>query len=658
MTRDVEQLEELLAHGPEDWSVRITLIEERIRRDNKEGAKKLVRESPDHSPLPYELQYRLHQLMTRGKDVLDPLPEPQEAAASPESVVPAEKEPVADVEEKIPDVEPVAEEEKQTITPVPPAKTDSPEIEPVPPELPADNPVPEGATSNRKPNFDEEFAPIKGAAEKAKKEKAFALKKPKSTPEIELKKNTDGDKKWNEYRGNLMLTDGEVPPPAPAPRQRTFAAEKVSALTLALVVHLVVIVSAAFVAIAKNRPKPPELIVSVVHEKEVELQTTRLNKTEEKRLSAAAAQSVSLVSTLGASTIKIPEMEPTDNTDVTSLVTGIETTGVGLSFMGARDVRSDVNFFGISGGGDRVVFVIDATKPMLIDEKGGMFAYDKVKNEIAAMLNELRRGTFFNILLYEGKRVVAFREKPVAGLPSNRRKAIEWLDPLNRDYESLGLRNGYSEGQIELTDTEVEPIQTQDLAHYTKCIQKALEWQASAVFCISSGYGQMGQSPTPEMIEKYKDTPRTPGTPGTISAAERKAWNDAQAKAREWLQKENDARREKGLPPKVVLNFNDLVKQVTGQSPPRATGGTPASGGMPRLPNHTPEDIEKHVRNLVDKYYDDEGREKPSIHMVLFLGEKEDIGQYEDHFKNLTRKNRGKLKALRGLAELKDVTGD
>jgi hypothetical protein len=44
--------------------------------------------------------------------------------------------------------------------------------------------------------------------------------------------------------------------------------------------------------------------------------------------------------------------------------------------------------------------------------------------------------------------------------------------------------------------------------------------------------------------------------------------------------------------------------------------------------------------------------------MVLFLGEEEEIDDTdEDHFRTLTRRNRGKLKILRGLAALKNVTG-
>ena len=114
MTRDVHKLEALLAKVPGDWSIRITLIEERIRQDDKEGAKQLVRDSPDNSPLPYELQYRLHLLMTRGKSELEPLPSEKRAVAekleATQPLIPIPREPVP------------AAKSKPTREPVPPAK--------------------------------------------------------------------------------------------------------------------------------------------------------------------------------------------------------------------------------------------------------------------------------------------------------------------------------------------------------------------------------------------------------------------------------------------------------------------------------------------------------------------------------------------------------
>ncbi|NNE91936.1 MAG: hypothetical protein HKN23_09845 [Verrucomicrobiales bacterium] len=695
MTRDFEKIEKLLDRYPEDWSLRIRLIEENIRNDDRPAAQALVRESPDSSPLPGELQYRLHTLMAKGKEAFDFLPplepdlriehavdpdeRPQKAQQQPESPsdqkeqkpdaqletkkeAAAESRPEPEAEAPKPESESKPEvQSKSEPEPQPePAKKkeekqeDSAKADPSEPKVEA--PI---RKSSSKPDFDE-IAPVEGAGLKQKLDEQSRIAPVKGDGDVELKKNDSLSKKWDSYRGNLILTDAEPGEEDLTPKRRSYAADKVSAFTLALLVHVLAIIGFGFVAMSVARPKPPQLIVSVVQEKEIDLTTPRIAKTEQRKVSAASAQAVNVMSSVGSSAVKIPEIEATDTPHITTLVTGIQPTGIGLSFSGEPNMVSDVNFFGISGGGKRVVFVIDANRPMLVDEKGGMFAYDKVKNEIGAMLQTLRRGTHFNILLYEGHRVVAFREKPVPGLPSNRRKAVEWLDPLNRTYERLGLRGNY-EGQIVLSEEEVEPIQNRDLTNYTKAIQKSMEWQASAVFIIAGQFGGMRQTPTPEMIAEWKDKggqPRVPGTPGTVDPAALKAWREAQQKTREWLQNENAARREKGLPPKVVLNFNQLVRQVTGQTQPRATGGTPATGGMPRLPDHGPASIEEQVKNLVKKYYKDQGEEEPSVHMVLFLGEDENLGRFEDHFKDLTRKNRGKLKVLRGLAALEDVTGN
>lgn len=112
---------------------------------------------------------------------------------------------------------------------------------------------------------------------------------------------------------------------------------------------------------------------------------------------------------------------------------------------------------------------------------------------------------------------------------------------------------------------------------------------------------------------------------------------------------------------KVVVNFNQLVREITGAIPPARRGGGNGGGGapsgLPGLPGVTPEDIERQIDLLVKGGYKEAGLEEPGLNIVLFLGEKEEIGAEEDHFKTLTRKNRGKLKILRGLAAMQNVTG-
>jgi hypothetical protein len=433
--------------------------------------------------------------------------------------------------------------------------------------------------------------------------------------------------------------------------------QRVSAFSFALLVHFIFVVLVGFVVVAESRSKPPQLIATVaLPEKDLEFVPPQLTRAKEEKPAAASAAAPNVIAALGASPVMIPEMENTNAVDVTSLVTGTAAIGEGISFAGDAREMSDVNFFGISAGGKRIVLIIDATREMLVDEKGGMFAYDKVKNEIGVMLAGLNRGTKFNLLLYEGERLMAFAEEPIVAMPSNVRLAIEWLSPLNRTYEQLGLAG--HRGEMLDVAGDLEPIAARDVAHYTKAIQKAIEWQASTVFCISAGYRVINKSPTPEEMEKYeKERAANPGTPGTVSASDRAAWNNAVQKTRDWLQKENAARRARELPPKVVTNFNQLVREITGATPPRADGGTPGAR-RPRPMPHTPDDIETLVKNGVKQHYNEIGLDKPSVHMVVFLGEDEDMNdQTRDHFKNLTRRNNGKFKMLRGLAALQNVTG-
>ncbi len=616
--KDADSILEELEKSPGDWSLRILAIERKIQTGDIFAARQLVREDPSTDPVPADIQVKLHELLTKG------------ASAAPAAQAPEAEE------------TPVPLESEQT--PVP--------VEPEPPrqEGLAEKPTQSFSELQEKPSGGLGALIESDPIESAPQEESRKPGKPLPTaPEIRFEKAIQ---RWQEYDGNLLLVENENPI---LPDRPSSAPDRISSVSMALLVHAVVFFLIGLVAITAPRPKPPQLVVSVVHEKQTELVTPRMTKpTVEIKPAAAAAQALDVVTSVDGATFSIPDIDNSENNFVASLLPGVQPVGNGMNFFTEATKSSDVNFFGISGSGRKIVFVIDATPQMLVDEKGGMTAYNNVKDEVGIMLANLNRATHFNVLVYQGKRLIAFRDELVPGLPSNLRYAIEWLEPLNRDYQQLGLPSSYGESLL-VSDHEELPLQAADVSHYTKAIHKAMEWQASAIFCITSGYGQMQRSLTPKMKEELMKNPPQPGTPGTINPAEKKVWDNAVAKTREWLQKENAARREKGISPKVVVNFNALVTERTGARPPRRTGGTPRTG-MPSLPRITPDDVEDHVKELVDIHYKKPGLDEPSVHMVFFLGEGERIRNEEDHFRRLTRKNRGKLKVLRGLAALEDVT--
>jgi len=678
---------EQLKRSPDDWPSRFELMEFAMRAGDVAEARRLVRESPSDQPTPPEWQARIHALFTKGpeprgdssdtslegaasrRSTVEPVPPRRTegapvASGSVEAVPPRSEKPTVEPvppRSGKPAVEPVPPRSgKPAVEPVPP-RSEKPAVEPVPPRSgkPAVEPVP---PRSEKPTV-EPVPPRReagGFGGVDSEEHLAAEEAPVSEPPLASKplppapriRTEAAREKWEKYHGAFALAPVDAAPRATPP---STTSERFSSVSLAVVFHLLLLLLVSVVAVSVPRVAPPELVVSAHHERESEILAPTIlpDQLEVSPADAAAAQALDVVTAIDGVSLPMPEVEHRADEILPSLLPGLETVGMGLNLSTDSVTASNVNFFGISGRGRNIVFVIDATPFMLVDEKGGMDAYDKVKDEIAAMLAGLNRGTKFNILLYDQKRLAAFREEPVPGLPSNLRMAMQWLEPLNRDYEALGLRGAFAGGPpLEVTDYETLPIRAGDIAHYTKAIQKAMEWQASTIFCIVSGYRAMPRAPTPEMMERIR---AAAASRGQVNEREQRAWDAAVERTREWLRGENDARRARGLSPKVVTNFNQLVREVTGATPPRRTGGS--GDPPPSMPAVTPEDVDAHLRRLVSLEYRDRGLDAPSLHMVLFLGKDERVSDDEDHFRRLVRRNQGQLKILRGLGALENVTG-
>lgn len=73
MRPDLWNLYAELERAPEDWSVRLRLIEAAVAGGDRDEARRLVRSSPDDGYLPGELRERIHALLTgeaSGEQVL------------------------------------------------------------------------------------------------------------------------------------------------------------------------------------------------------------------------------------------------------------------------------------------------------------------------------------------------------------------------------------------------------------------------------------------------------------------------------------------------------------------------------------------------------------------------------------------------------------
>lgn len=439
----------------------------------------------------------------------------------------------------------------------------------------------------------------------------------------------------------VPVAEAEALPPIITPKSNAHTIHKASAITLALVIHAILVLLLGLLVVIVPEPPVAELVGIVAPEAEQEKpETKQITPTAMPTPTAVAAAPSRAITAAGISSISLPDFESKSDGPIAM---DIATTDLGASFAMPFSPKgtSQVNFFGIKSQGRRVAFLIDVERYMLTDPRGGYPAYEIVKNEIAGMIGKLGLETYFNVILYEGSAVSAYSDKLLPATTANKDKIRDWLYPVNRDFEKLGIRPiGYP---VQTVSSEVEPVEAQHLSGYLRAIQFALETDVDAVFIICSGYRSMTIPRTKEeredLLKKMRWTEK-----------DSLAWQAAIKKGQDWLAKENAARKAKGIPQRVIVNIGEVWRDM-GLQPPR---------GPPGDIQITAEQREDQVKNAIRLHYQAKGKPKPQINFVIFIGkdqDKEKVPQLE-HFENIAQRARsGKVRVLQGLAALKNVSG-
>lgn len=425
----------------------------------------------------------------------------------------------------------------------------------------------------------------------------------------------------------------------PVPARRRMLAQKASAFTVAVAVHAFLILLLGVLSVIVPEPKVSELVGIVAPEAQQETPQTKKIVPTSMPTPTVSVSPARFINAVGVSQVSLPTFEAST---ADPLATDIATTDVGASFAMpfAGKGTSQVNFFGIKSAGKRVAFLIDAEKYMLTDQRGGYPAYQIVKEEIAGMIGKMGLETRFNVILFEENNLSAFSDKLLPATAANKGKVTEWLEPVNREYEKLGLRAiNYPIMKLE---SEVEPVKTSYLRGYLRAIQCAMELDVDTVFLICSGYRGMWVPRDPEEYEKLLKKMRW-------TEKDDQALAEANEKARAWLKNENEKRKEKGIPERVIINLGQIRNEL-GLRPRTKPGGIQI----------TAEEREDQVANAMKLHYLSKDKPKPQINFVIFIGADDDdrnVPQIE-HFKTLARRAKaGKVRVLQGLGALKNVTG-
>ena len=426
-------------------------------------------------------------------------------------------------------------------------------------------------------------------------------------------------------------------------KKRFFSSHaKSSALVVSLVLHAVLIVVAiSFVAVtvitkaeqqfeAKpvKRPRMPPKRLQV---------PVKVNKKPKPKLRKRL-----VVKTVNR---KIPEIRMPEMTGVKGGTVGMGGEG-GMESIGFS--LPEFRIFGTKAKGEKIFIVLDASAYMMVDELGGIPAYTIIKSELVRILGKLDSTVLFNIAVYGGGTYMQFPTL-VPASTENVAKFEAWLKPLNavssnmcdRDYgpRTLGA------GGVRISEKlDIEPLRS-PVGDWAKPALVAMKQQADAVFILTCRWG---------MFRYKKSDARKWGE------SERNRWNASVAKAREMFAKENERRRKKGQPPRVIPNgsYGLVHAYLPGTPYPPVTS----------YQSYTPKEMLEALVNTRRKWgskalpsskLGGNKKEKYSINVIHFV--RADSGSNQgskEKFSKLVGPTRGDYRSIEGLEAIKSyVTG-
>ena len=324
---------------------------------------------------------------------------------------------------------------------------------------------------------------------------------------------------------------------------------------------------------------------------------------------------------------------------------------------------SDVNVFGLTARAEKILFIVEANRRMVYDEKGGLNSYRVIKDEIADMVGNLSAGTLFNVMLADGKHIKLFKPQLV---PAGSETAVDlarWFAPVNSSVKQLGIGSGSKVAQIE---TKLDKYQRY-YAGLRKwpveqaVAQVAMEMNVNAIFQIvgdHSGFNRIRLDLTPEErathnkdVEAMRVKIKTDPKIIAMSAARNAEAKEMKKKVASALAAENKRRAAKGQPPKVMSrNFERQIQEMG------LKWTTPRPPQIPRGPViwADAKQVRRYFHALCQDLFIENRRQPPSMNVVLFLaGDEAFPDAKENAVKEFVRYFKGKMKIIRGLDEIK-----
>lgn len=431
-------------------------------------------------------------------------------------------------------------------------------------------------------------------------------------------------------------------------KKQTAVKGRSSAMLVSIIIHaLIFFIAGTFVAveviqrsetkfqgkqIVRPKMKLKKLHVPVKIEKKVRQQAPKLSQ----RVTATARVNTK------STNFKMPEIGGFGGGSI-----GVDLSGASLG--GSLGfATTQLNVFGLKSTGEKILFILDTSRNMLIDEIGGIPAYKIIKDELINLIEGLPPTALFNVIIFDHTDARAFSRDLSQASDANIQKLKKWIKPLNSSKSRFGFSTLASPG-ISVQFEPLPPIPN---------IQRG--WPAGLTYAVKKGVESIYWLGTDDDIREiikdlYEDAkrgkplPHPSGIPQEMrgydyeSYGGKERWDEIVAEARQKFNEENARRRAAGQSLRVIAGHGGefaLVRMYFPSTP------IPQRISAGKMYHYDSQDVVEYVENLQNKYRNTD-RRSASIGL-----KKKDLSLNVIHF---VPKSVGEVQFNRPLNRLRDA---
>jgi len=289
---------------------------------------------------------------------------------------------------------------------------------------------------------------------------------------------------------------------------------------------------------------------------------------------------------------------------------------------------SSVEFFGIKQEGRRIAFLLDASDSMITKNKGGTENYEKLKEKLTQMINNMQPSTEFNVFVFD-REVDRFKPGAVPATGDLKSEFKRWIYPYLRDKTGVILKNYQSDRLAGYGGST-----RMDLA-----LTGAFEMGADVIFVLSDGVPNVNRPKTEkemaESMERYEEARKE--NEREIEKYEEE-WAEYKEKYADLISdmKQELQRRRQSVKNRKKENVGHWIDGYKGLPPrPERPRGTHKPWNKTKFEQ---EELRELLDQMVTELYVPAGIDRPTINIVGYAVSEEDA----DWLDELTNDFRGK----------------